>query len=71
MNLRSIVDFTDAGMLAMSVPNLIAIYFLLPELKEDLKEYCQKHNLSNKLINNWFKFDQTSEKNSNEEKINV
>lgn len=71
MNLRSIVDFTDAGMLAMSVPNLIAIYFLLPELKEDLKEYCQKHNLSNKLINNWFKFDQTSEENSNEEKINV
>lgn len=70
MNLRSIVDFTDAGMLAMSVPNIIAIYFLLPDLKEDLKAYCQKHNIYNRFINGWFKSNETV-KNINEEKINV
>ena len=70
MNLRSIVDFTDAGMLAMSVPNIIAIYFLLPDLKEDLKAYCQKHNINNRFINGWFESNETV-KNINEEKINV
>ena len=71
MNLRSIVDFTDAGMLAMSIPNIIAIYFLLPDLKEDLKEYCKKHNINNKFINSWFRTNQSSQKYLNKEKINV
>ncbi len=70
MNLRSIVDFTDAGMLAMSVPNLIAIYFLLPDLKNDLKEYCLKHNINNNFIKGWFKTSKSQE-TINEEKINV
>lgn len=71
MNLRSIVDFTDAGMLAMSVPNIIAIYFLLPDLKEDLKKYCKKHNINNKFINSWFKPNQSLQEHLTEEKINV
>lgn len=55
MNLKSIVDFTDAGMLAMSVPNLIALYILMPDIKEDLKNYCKKHNIGMQFNKKWFK----------------
>lgn len=44
MNLTSIVNFTDAGLLAMAVPNIIAMYILFPDLKKDIKHYCKKHN---------------------------
>ena len=37
-------------MIAMSVPNIIAMYILAPEVKKDLKEYCIKHQLG-KLVN--------------------
>ena len=43
MNLKSIVDFTDAGLLAMAVPNIIAMYILFPDLKKDIRHYCKKH----------------------------
>src|SRR5574344_724895 len=55
MNLKSIIDFTDAGMLAMAVPNLIAIYILIPEIKKDLADYCQRHNVCTGLNKYWFK----------------
>lgn len=55
MNLKSVVDFTDATMLAMAVPNLIAIFILMNELKKDLIEYCKKHNLITKMNEVWFK----------------
>lgn len=45
MNLPSIVNFTDAGLFAMAVPNLIAMYILFPDLKKDIKKYCKKHYL--------------------------
>ena len=50
INLKSIVDFTDAGMLAMSVPNLIALYILMKDVKFDLEVYCKEHNVCPKFI---------------------
>ncbi len=55
MNLQSVIDFTDSTMLAMAAPNLIAIFILLPEIKQDLIEYCKKYKMINKLNNPWFK----------------
>ena len=37
-------------MIAMSVPNIIAMYILAPEVKKDLKAYCQKYKVG-KLVN--------------------
>ena len=45
MNVKSIVEITDAMMIAMCVPNIIALYILAPEIKDDLIEYCHKFNL--------------------------
>jgi len=55
MNLQSVIDFTDATMLAMAAPNLIAIFILLPELKKDLVRYCKEHQLVNIMNKYWFK----------------
>ena len=50
MNVTSVINITDAMMIAMSVPNIIAMYILAPEVKKDLKAYCQKYKVG-KLIN--------------------
>lgn len=55
MNLQSVIDFTDSTMLAMAAPNLIAIFILLPEIKQDLIDYCKRHKMINKLNEPWFK----------------
>ena len=39
VQLVHIVDFIDAMLFAMAVPNLIAVFILLPELKRDLMTY--------------------------------
>lgn len=39
VQLVHIVDFIDAMLFAMAVPNLIAVFILLPELKRDLMAY--------------------------------
>lgn len=39
VELAHIVDFIDAMLFGMAIPNLIAVYFLLPELRRDLKAY--------------------------------
>ena len=57
MNINSVVDFTDATMLAMALPNLIAIFILINEIKNDLIIYCEKHNIKNAVIKSWFKND--------------
>jgi len=49
MNLQSVVDFTDATMLAMALPNLITIFILMPEIKQDLKDYCARFKVFNWL----------------------
>ncbi len=45
MNVRSVIDITDAMMMAMTIPNIIVLYILAPEIKRDLKDYCKRHNL--------------------------
>jgi len=45
MNMQSVIDFTDAMMFAMAVPNLVAIYILLPVILKELKSYCQRYNV--------------------------
>lgn len=54
MNLQSVVDFTDATMLAMAAPNLIALFILLPEIKADLIEYCKQNKLICTMNKTWF-----------------
>ena len=38
MNLGSVINFSDSMIFAMSVPNIIGLYFLSSELKKDLKK---------------------------------
>lgn len=42
MNLSNVVDFSDAMIFAMSVPNVIGLYILLPLVKRELASY-QEH----------------------------
>ena len=51
MNVKSVIEITDAMMIAMCVPNIIALYVLCPEIKKDLIEYCKKYNVC-KLFKN-------------------
>ncbi len=44
MNVKSIIDITDAMMIAMCIPNVIVLYVLAPEIKNDLKDYLERHN---------------------------
>ena len=55
MNVQSIIDFTDAGLLAMSIPNIIAIYILIPDIKKDLKAYALKNKLALEFNKRWYK----------------
>ncbi len=41
-SLSSIIDFSDMLVLAMSVPNIIGLYILAPELRKDVKDYEQQ-----------------------------
>ena len=52
MNVSSILNITDAMMLAMCVPNIIVLYILAPEIKRDLKDYFETHKfpIAKKLI---------------------
>ena len=45
MNVRSVIEITDAMMMAMSIPNIITLYILAPDIMRDLKDYCHKHDL--------------------------
>ena len=45
MNMQSVIDFTDAMMFTMAVPNLLAVYILLPIILKELKAYCIKYNV--------------------------
>ena len=42
IQLSAIIDFIDAMLFGMCIPNIIALYLLLPELKEDLAAYQLK-----------------------------
>ena len=55
MNVASVINITDAMMIAMCVPNIIALYILCPEIKRDLIEYCRRHQVAKWLIRDWTK----------------
>ena len=54
MNIKSVIDFTDATYLLMALPNMIAIFILLKEIKAELIKYCKKHDLINPMNKVWF-----------------
>jgi AGCS family alanine or glycine:cation symporter len=54
MNIKTIINLTDAMMLGMAVPTCLAMYFMARELKQDLIKYCKKHEVSLKFNRNWF-----------------
>jgi len=54
MNIKTIIDLTDAMMLGMAVPTCLTMYLMAPELKRDLIEYCKKHEVGMKFNKVWF-----------------
>jgi len=42
VQLSAILDFADALIFVMAIPNLIGLYILAPEIKQDLKVYWEK-----------------------------
>jgi AGCS family alanine or glycine:cation symporter len=44
VSLSSIINFIDSMLFGMCIPNIIALYLLLPELKRDVKAYEAKYN---------------------------
>ena len=42
MNMTSVISITDAMMISMSIPNIIVMYILAPEVKNDLKAFLSK-----------------------------
>lgn len=45
LNVTSVINITDAMMISMSIPNIIAMYILAPDIKRDLAVYCKAHNI--------------------------
>lgn len=43
ISLSSIIDFIDSMLFGMCIPNIIALYVLMPELKRDLAAYNARH----------------------------
>ena len=41
-SLDNIIRFSDSILFAMAIPNVIGLYLLAPELKQDIKKYLQK-----------------------------
>ena len=43
VQLSAILDFADALIFVMAIPNLIGLYILAPEIKRDLAQYWASH----------------------------
>ena len=54
MNVKSVIDITDAMMIALCVPNIIVLYILCPEIKRDLKAYLEKQDM--KFVKQFIRF---------------
>ena len=67
LNVTSVINITDAMMIAMSIPNIIAMYILAPEVKKDLKAYCQKYKLGKLINRDWIA--ESEIKNDGEEEL--
>lgn len=46
LSLSNIINFIDAMLFGMCIPNIIALYLLLPELKRDIADYNRKYRQS-------------------------
>lgn len=46
ISLSAIIDFIDSMLFAMAIPNILALYILLPELRRDVKAYEVKYGLA-------------------------
>lgn len=46
ISLSAIIDFIDSMLFAMAIPNILALYILLPELRRDVKTYERKYGLA-------------------------
>jgi AGCS family alanine or glycine:cation symporter len=55
MNVESIINITDAMMIAMCVPNIIVLYILAADVKKELKTYCQKVQIGKWIYPSLFK----------------
>lgn len=40
--LDNLINFADAAMMSMAIPNIIGLYLFAPEIKRDVKEYINK-----------------------------
>ena len=40
--LDNLINFADAAMMSMAIPNIIGLYLFAPEIKRDVKEYISK-----------------------------
>lgn len=49
MNFQSIINLSDAVTLFLAVPNLIAVFILSPVIIKELKRYCERYNVCNKI----------------------
>jgi AGCS family alanine or glycine:cation symporter len=45
MNLKSVVNLSDAFTLFLAVPNLIAVFLLSDIIIKELKRYCKKYGI--------------------------
>ena len=45
MNLKSVVNLSDAFTLFLAVPNLFAVFLLSDIIMKELKRYCRKYNI--------------------------
>lgn len=45
MNLKSVVNLSDAFTLFLAVPNLIAVFLLSDIIMKELKRYCKRYNI--------------------------
>lgn len=60
MSVTSVINITDAMMISMSVPNIITMYILAPEIKKDLCEYAKRHKIAWAFNKKWYqKCDET------------
>ena len=50
LDVKSVINIVDAMMIFTSVPNIIALYILAPEIKKELIKYCQKYNIASPLV---------------------
>ena len=50
LDVKSVINIVDAMMIFTSVPNIIALYILAPEIKSQLIKYCEKYNIPSPLV---------------------